>query len=278
MRLGGPTFVPYSDPAGWIAALRHHGYTAAFCPVGNDADAATIRAYEDAAAAAGIVIAEVGAWSNPMSPDEAIRAAALDLCKRQLALADQIGARCCVNIAGSLGEKWDGPCALDLTQDTFDLIVETTRDIIDSVKPTRSWYTLETMPWMYPDSADSYLQLFRAIDRERFAVHMDPVNLVNCPSRYFNTGALIADCFDKLGPHIKSCHGKDIALGQNLTVHLDEVRPGLGNLDYRAFLTELSKLDRDTPLMLEHLPNEAEFALAGDHVRGVAGALGLGFA
>ena len=49
------------------------------------------------------------------------------------------------------------------------MIVETTRQIIDAVKPTRTYYTLETMPWAYPDSARSYAQLLEAIDRPRLA-------------------------------------------------------------------------------------------------------------
>ena len=133
------------------------------------------------------------------------------------------------------------------------------------------------MPWVFPDSADSYLRLLRAIDRRQFAVHFDPVNLINCPSRYYRTGDFIRDCFAKLGPYIKSCHAKDILLSGKLTVHLDEVRPGLGALDYDLFLTELVKLDADVPLMLEHLPNAEEYALAAQHIRQVATRNGLKF-
>jgi hypothetical protein len=61
-----------------------------------------------------------------------------------------------VNIAGARGEKWDGPYADNFSQDIFDLIVETVRGIIDAVKPTRTFYTLEPMPYIFPDSADGY--------------------------------------------------------------------------------------------------------------------------
>jgi len=46
--------------------------------------------------------------------------------------------------------------------------------IIDAVQPTRTFYTLETMPWMYPDSPQSYLRLLQAVDRRQFAVHFAP--------------------------------------------------------------------------------------------------------
>jgi sugar phosphate isomerase/epimerase len=270
MRLGGPIFTKYSDPKSWVAAVKALGYRTAYCPIGLDADAATVKAYAAAAAEADIVIAEVGAWSNPLSPDAATRQAALDLCKKGLDLADRIGARCCVNIAGSLGEQWDGPATGNLTEDTFQMIVDNVREIIDAVKPRRTCYTLEPMPWMYPDSPDSYLRLIQAIDRPAFAVHLDPVNMICSPQRYFNNAAFLRECFAKLGPHIKSCHAKDILLRNTLTVHLDEMRPGLGRLDYRVYLHELAALEADVPLMVEHLPNEHEYQLAVDYIRSVA--------
>ena len=270
MRLGGPVFGEIDDPHEWIRELKRCGYRAAYAPVDHTADDATVRAYADAAQRADIVLAEVGAWSNPLAPDATDRKTAQTYCKAQLALADRIGARCCVNIAGSRGTQWDGPDPRNLSPETFDLIVTVVRDIIDAVNPTRTFYTLETMQWMYPDSPDSYLRLLKAIDRPRFAVHLDPTNLINCPERYFNSGELIRECFRLLGPHIKSCHAKDIHLDTRATVHLDEIRPGLGNLDYGAFLSALETLDPDTPLMLEHLNTESEYSEAANYIRSIA--------
>ena len=275
MRLGAPLMQPATDPAAWVAAVQAKGYRAAYCPVKPDADVAVIAAYRAAAQAADIVIAEVGAWSNPLSPDPATRTAALDKCKASLLLAERIGARCCVNIAGSRGEKWDGPHPADLTPETFDLIVTTTREIIDAVQPRQTVYALETMPWMYPDSLESYQRLIKAIDRPGFGVHFDPVNLVNSPQRYFQNAALIRACVTALGPQIRSVHVKDIQLADRLTVHLDEVRPGQGALDLRTLLRELHQLDPALPIMLEHLPNEAEYDLAAAHVRAIAKAEGI---
>ena len=275
MRLGAPIFEKYTDPDQWVAALRRAGYRAAFCPVNNGQSDDVIQDYVKAAEDADIVVAEVGAWSSPLSPDDETRRAALERCQSQLALAEKIGARCCVNISGSRGELWSGPHPDNLTDETFNLIVETVRKIVDAVKPTRTFYTLETMPWMYPDSTDSYLNLIKAIDRKQVAVHFDPVNLVCSPQCYYNNGKLIQDFIAKLGPHIRSCHAKDIILSDNLTVHLDETRPGKGELDYRVFLSELDKLEPSTPLMIEHLPNEAEYKLAAEYIRSIAEEIGV---
>jgi sugar phosphate isomerase/epimerase len=88
---------------------------------------------------------------------------------------------------------------------------------------------------------------------------------------------VIRECFTKLGAQVKSCHAKDIALSTRLTVHLDEVRPGLGGLDYAAYLKELNRLDPDTPLMLEHLPEDAVYDQAAAHIREVAQHCGITF-
>ncbi len=267
MRLGGPVFGKCDSPEAWVKLVNATGYRAAYCPVGTEADSMTIKAYESAAKKADIMIAECGAWSNPISRDLKIRSEATDKCKKQLALADEIGAQCCVNIAGSKGASWDGPDKNDLTSETFDEIVSSVRGIIDAVKPKRSFYALETMPRMYPDSADSYLELIKAIDRRAFAVHLDPVNLVCSPQRYFKNSELLRECFMKLGPYIKSCHAKDIILRDKLTVHLEECRPGTGGLDYAVYLKELEKLEHDVPLMLEHLPDEEEYRLGAEYIR-----------
>ena len=155
------------------------------------------------------------------------------------------------------------------------MIVETTRAIVDAVKPRLAFYTLETMPWMYPDSVDSYVALLDAIDRPQCAAHLDPVNLVCSPQRYFANGPLIRECFEKLGPRIKSCHAKDIILRDTLTTHLDEVCPGQGGLDYAVYLAELSKLDPDVPLMLEHMKREEDYLAGASYIRSVAGQLGV---
>ena len=276
VRLGGPVFEKYNSPEEWIIALKKLGYRAAYCPVSVGGDTELVRAYQAAAAKNNIVIAEVGAWSNPIDPNQESAVKAIQKCVDSLILADQIGASCCVNVSGSRNPKnWAGPHQDNLIDATFDLIVETTRKIIDAVKPKRTCYSLEAMPWAYPDTADSYLKLIKAIDRERFGVHLDPMNLITSPQIYYRNGEMISDCFRKLGPHIRSCHAKDITLREdNAIPQFDEIVAGEGNLDYPVFLTELAKL-KDIPLMMEHLQTAEEYAQAAAYIRSVGKAVNI---
>ena len=275
VRLASPLPKTFDSPEGWIALLRERGFRTAYWPLEPGTPPDTVDAYAAAAAAAGISIAEIGAWSNPLSPDDAERSAALEHSKAQLALADRVGARCCVNIAGSHSSVWDGPHPENLSRDTFALIVDSVRDIIDTAEPSRSYYTIEPMPWVWPDSPDAYLELLAAVDRPRFAVHLDPINMINTPAKLYDNAGFLRECFDKLGPHVRAVHAKDMTITTDLTLHMPERRPGLGDIDFHAFITQMQRLDPDTPFLVEHLPTDEDYVAAVAHVRAIADELGV---
>lgn len=164
MRFGGLILEKFSSPEEWVACAKKMGYSAVYFPLDYKSDVKDIDAYAKAARENDLVIAEVGVWNNTLSTDNAKRQSAIEEAVHQLELADYVGARCCVNIAGSYSEQWDGPHKDNLTERAFEKIVLTTQKIIDSVNPKNSGYSLEPMPWMYPDSADSYLRLIKEID------------------------------------------------------------------------------------------------------------------
>ena len=277
MRLGAPIFTEYQTPEAWAQAVRDKGYAAAYCPVKAGAPPSEIKAYGEAAAKHDIVIAEVGVWNNPLALDPGEKKKALAHCCAQLRLADEIGARCCVNIAGSKNkERWDGPHPDNFAQETFEEIVASVRHIIDTVRPKRTYYTLEPMAWAIPDTADSYLELIRAVDRDRFAVHLDIVNVIRTPREHYQNAALIGEWFGTLGPHIRSCHAKDTVLEARFTSHTGEAVPGKGRLDYGALLRHIEALDPDMPLMIEHLTTEAEYDAAARYIRDAAAREGIG--
>lgn len=274
VRLGGPVPGKFNDPAEWIKAVKALSYTAAYCPLETGTTPELIKAFRDEAKSNNIIISEVGSWCNTLDLNDIKRREALKKNIDALRLADEIGARCCVNISGARGEKWDGPYPGNYAKETFDLIVENVRNIIDEAKPATAFYTLEPMPYMLPDSPDSYLELIKAVDRQQFGVHLDPVNMISDPKRYFNNGAFLKECFLKLGRYIKSIHAKDILIMPELTLHLEERRPGLGTLDYTVFLQQASGL-KDVPFMLEHLSTQEEYLLAANFVRETARKAGI---
>jgi sugar phosphate isomerase/epimerase len=264
------------DPDELARAHRAAGYRAAYCPNVPLDDAGRLAAVEAAFARHDVVLAEVGRWVNLLDRDPARRAANLKTVTEGLALADAVGARCCVDIAGSFStDDWYGPHPDNLTRTFFDAAVENARKIIDAVKPRRARFAYEMMGWAIPDSPDSCRKLVRAVDRAGFGVHLDPCNLVNSPTRFYRNGALITECFGTLGRWIVSCHAKDLRWNVEMNLHFVEVRPGLGALDYPTYLRGVAQLPQRPPLMLEHLSTPAEYDAARRHLQDLSTRVGV---
>jgi len=273
LRLGGPVFVKSDDPAEIARAHRALGYNAAYCPQAGLQDAMRLREIERSFAAENVVIAEVGAWRNMLESDPARRRENMSYVIDRLALSEAVGARNCVNIAGSFNPKqWDGPDPRNVTREFFDATVENCRKVIDAVKPRRTRFTIEMMGWSLPDSPDSYLRLFRAVDREGFGVHVDVCNIINSPERYYGNAGIIREIFKKLGRWVCSCHAKDL-IGRN--VHFAETVPGRGGIDYRAYLAAITDLPSEAPLMLEHLSTPEEYEEGKTHILKIAAEMGI---
>ncbi|MCC6341711.1 MAG: sugar phosphate isomerase/epimerase [Bryobacterales bacterium] len=279
IRLGGPIFLKTPDPALLAREHRRLGYSAAYCPPATPGDSAHLRAIREAFARENVVIAEVGAWRNMLDPDPAKRKENLAYVTERLALADETGARCCVDIAGSYHPTvWYGPHPGNLSREFFDATVENCRKVIDAIRPTHTVFTIEMMGWSLPDGPDSYLRLIQAVDRKAFGVHMDVCNGVNSPTRFYRNADFIRECFQKLGRWIASCHAKDLAWIPEMNVHFVEVVPGRGQIDYTTYLRELARLPVDAPLMLEHLKTPAEYDEGREYIRKTGTQAGIQFA
>ena len=278
IRFGGPVFQKSKDPVELAREHKRLGYRAAYCPrpALDDPSCENLKKVAEAFKQEDIVIAEVGAWCNAMHPDPAVRQKNLNLIIGRLDLAERLGALCAVDYSGSFStEHPAGPHPDDLTEKAFDLVVENTRKIIDTVKPARAKFCMEMMQWAWPDSPDAYLRLIKAVDRPAFGVHLDATNLINCPRYYYDTAAVINECIAKLGRWIVSAHAKDVTMTPEMLVTLRETRAGTGRLDYRAYLKGLSGLPHEVPLMLEHLKTPEEYTAAAEHIRSVAKECGV---
>jgi sugar phosphate isomerase/epimerase len=275
LRLGGPIFLKSADPVELAQEHRRLGYRAAYCPNATLDDKDRISAMERAFAAEDVVISEVGAWKNMMDQNEEQRKQNMAYVTERMALADAVGARTCVTISGSMNPKlWDGPDQRNSSKEYFEATVQNARSVIDAVKPKRSKFSLEMMPWTPPRSPEEYIRLIRAIDRPAFGVHIDMCNVISTAEQYYRNGEIIEETFRQLGKWILSCHGKDL-IGQR--VHLMETIPGRGGLDYPALLRAIATYAPAAPLMLEHLSKPEEYDEAKQYVLKVGQQIGISF-
>ena len=169
MLLGGTVCGNWNTPEEWGKLLAASRFKAVTAPFSCRTPAAEIDAYCDVVRRHGAVIAEVGVWKNPFDPDPALAAENVAFAKGQLALADERDVPCCVNIVGTASPAgWDAADPGNFTQETYDRIVASIREIIDEVKPVRAFYCIEPMPWMIPDGPEVYLKLIRDVDRQQY--------------------------------------------------------------------------------------------------------------
>jgi sugar phosphate isomerase/epimerase len=261
MRLGGPVFKKTNNVQELIAEHRRLGFGAAYCT--NYIAGKTEREeYKAAFHEADIVLAEYGAYCiNILDTNPAIRQRNIDeLCDR-LRKADEMGVACCVMHGGSVETGgWGTANPENLSERSFVKTVEIIQSIVDQVQPKITKLVLETESYLLPDGPEEYKRLLDAIDRPAVAVHLDPVNIIASPRRFYYNGDFLRQCFAILGSRIISCHAKDLNMAPVYpTVRIDETFVGDGVLDYNTYLTEILKCRVQPTLMVEHL-NEAQLA------------------
>lgn len=275
MRLGGT--VCCGNPAEWEEKLVQSGFRAITAPFTCETSREEIKRLCRISEKHDVILAEVGVWRNPFDRTEG--PANLDYAVRQLRLADELSIPCCVNIAGTDSPAgWDAADKSNYTEEMYQRIISSIRTIIDGAKPKKAFYCLEPMPWMIPDGPENYLQLMKDVDREQFAVHMDFVNMINCPRRFLDAEGFIDECFRTLGPYIKSTHLKDSRMDPlQLTTILNECSPGEGGLDFVQVLKIIDQyLPADAPVLLEHMQTFEEYRRAYEYVAGKAAEAGVG--
>lgn len=260
MILGLSSPLQHASAVEWGAKHRELGCRAINFPVNCLEPEEKIAAYEKACRENDLIIAEVGVWRNTLAADRDERNQAIKYAIGQLELADRLGANCCVNIIGTPhGPVWDGGYAGNYSKETWKEAVSMIQTIIDAVKPKNTKYTIETMPWMVPSSPQEYKNLMEDVARDEFGVHLDFINMINSPRRYFFADEFMEECFETLSGKIVSCHLKDVKLLGEYTFQLRESACGEGSINLEKYAALANKERPDMPMIIEHLSTDEEY-------------------
>ncbi len=145
---------------------------------------------------ADVIIAEAGAWKNLITHDEATapRPISTTPCTswRWPTRWGPKPASPYHGTVGHAGDPWQlsdnydyGPHPDNQSEAGFQRAVETARYVIDMVKPKRTKFSLEMVPWLVTDTPENYLKLLKAIDRPQFGAHIDAVNMIDLAAALF---------------------------------------------------------------------------------------------
>ena len=270
MYLGISSSLEHSTPAEWALKHKALGLKTVVFPVSCLDGEETVLAYKKAADEAGLTIAEVGVWRNTLASDPEERERWIVYAIEQLRMADAIGAACCVNVVGTpYGPRWDGGYRDNFSPELWDMAVRMIRRIIDTARPVHTKFCIESMPWMIPSSPDEYLRLIEDVDRAEFGTHLDVVNMITTPRRYFYNDEFLEECFVKLHGTIVSCHLKDIRLKPEYTFQLEECACGEGALDIELYARLATAESPYTPMIIEHLTTDEEYVSSVRYVKSV---------
>ena len=272
MILGTSSPLQHTTPEDWAAKHKALGLKAINFPVNFLEGEEKYMAYKKAADAAGLSISEVGIWRNTLAADPEERAKWINYAIGQLQMAEEIGATCCVNVVGTpYGPRWDGGYRDNFSTELWTDAVKMIRQVIDSVRPRHTKFCIESMPWMIPSSPQECLRLLEDVDRAEFATHLDVVNMITSPQRYFFNDDFLRECFSVLKGTIVSCHLKNIKLKEEYTFQLEESACEDGALDLELYASLASAENPCMPMIIEHLDTDQEYF---DSVRYVKEKLG----
>ena len=268
MKLGISSRLEHTTPQDWASKHKALGLESVVFPVSCLDGEDCVMAYKKAADDAGLIVAEVGIWRNTLAADPQERRQWIDYSIQQLRMADEIGAKCCVNVVGTpYGPRWDGGYRNNFSKELWQMAISMIREIIDTARPKQTKFCIESMPWMIPSTPDEYLKLIEEVDRTEFGTHLDVVNMITSPQKYFFNDEFLHECFEKLKGTICSCHLKDIRLKEEYTFQLEECACGQGTLDLELYARLADEENSNMPMIIEHLTTDEEYATSVRYVR-----------
>ena len=140
--------------------------------------------------------------------------------------------------------------------ETFDRLVDSLRQVCRVAEPEGVILAVEGHVLSPLDSARKIAQLLDAVASPALKFNVDPVNFIGTVADVHDTRRVLDDLFDTLGAQTVVAHAKDVALGNALVLHIEEVLLGSGSLDYPLFLHRFEQICPDGYILIEHLPDE----------------------
>lgn len=192
-----------------------------------------------------------GYWQNMVTSDESARQESVRTVQAALRLASWLGARGIDTGPGSMNP--DGPWFphpdnwTDLAQAQ---LIKSLRECASAASDAGVYLSLESHQLVTLKSPEITLAVLNAVDSPWVTCDYDSANWITLDTVYDTTSALNHH-FDLLGPHIVSCHAKDIWLENRLAVHLQDGCPGKGEMDFATLFQRMETLSPDYPVIAE---------------------------
>ena len=205
------------------------------------------------------VVQSTGFAPNLVDPDPDIRRDAHSRIRRGLAAAEALGAVMVNTGVGSHHPTFAyGPHPANHAQASIDTLVENLRVLCPEAEDRGLLLSLEPHVQTTISDPDTIATIVAAVDHPALRVNFDPVNLLGTLPEVFDAATAIARIGERMGPFLgPSAHAKDIRPLPELVLHLTEVSPGEGFVDWAAYFEVCRGLGDGAALIVEHLHGDA---------------------
>lgn len=248
---------------GRVAAMGYSSLHAHF-PAGCDGRLA--RRVRRAVAGAGIALAAVSGYANPMRPTEAPMGATAGQLAGLVELLPELHVRRLVSWSGTYGAGLLDDHPENATPAAWDTLRRSVAELLPALERAEAALLIEPFYSHVLGTPERLARFCRELGGPVGLV-LDPPNLLPMPS-WPRQEALIAEMCETLAPYVGLVHLKDM---RERDGQLDLPGPGQGVLRYPAFLAALRRSGIGAPLIVEHVTLEQaaaarRFVLSADRV------------
>lgn len=200
-----------------------------------------------------------GYQPNLVDPDPDVREEAHRRLRRGLAVAERLGAVMVNTGVGSHHPTFPyGPHPANHAPEAVDTLVDNLRLLCPEAADRGLLLSLEPHVQTTVGDPDTIAAIVEAVDHPALRVNFDPVNLLGTLPEVFDAGAAIGRMGRRMGAFLSpSAHVKDILPLPELVLHLAEVPPGEGYVDWAAYFAVCRGMGDGAALIVEHLHGDA---------------------
>ena len=272
-------------PADWrkidVAAarrVREAGFSGAHAFIDKplQADAGDVRRVKAAYDEAGLVVAQANGWYECLiDPDEAVRAEGIRGLSQLIRIGKVLNAQFTYVRPGSINPKghwWPHP--ENHSPRTFDRLVDSMKQACRVAEAEGTTLGIEGHVVSTLDTPRRVRDLLDAVGSPTLKFNMDPVNFVGTVRDAHDTSRLLNELYDVLGRDMVALHAKDCAILNEHVVHIVEVVPCTGTMNYDILMRRWAECCPEGYFLIEHLPDD-KVLVALDAIRAVAGRLNI---
>lgn len=198
-----------------------------------------------------------GWYPSIVTPDQTVREAGIAAASMIIRLGAEFGAELIGLRPTSMSPQgpWS-PDGRNYHADTRERLIESLTQIGQACEKYQMRVGLECHALTTLRTPTITREVLEAVGSPWLNVNFDPINFLSDLPTVYNSTALVNELFDELGQYAVTAHVKDVAVEDNLVVHISEVPLGEGIFDLDTFLLRYQALHPDKFALIEHLPPE----------------------